>query len=234
LATVAGWHRIDAATPQHTVLSEAFRGLRTSVLLSTAERPPRTLLVTSAQPGEGKTTVSTNLAISLAQLGQRVLLIDGDLRRPNVHKAFSLSTNKGLVNVLTGHESWRGVVQRTDFPQLEAIVCGPVPPNPVELLSSGRMRAVLREVLEEYAFVVVDSPPLLNVSDSRVIAALVEGVILVVKGGGTPRELAQRAAASVGDVSTNVIGVVLNNVDVRRDGYGYYAYSHYYTYGEKE
>jgi capsular exopolysaccharide synthesis family protein len=234
LAGRAGWHRIDAATPQHNVLSEAFRGLRTSVLLSTAERPPRTLLVTSAQPAEGKTTVSANLAISLAQLGQRVLLLDADLRRPSVHKAFSLGAAKGLVNVLTGHDSWRSVVQRTDFPALDALVCGPVPPNPVELLSSGRMRAVLREVLEDYEFVVVDSPPLLNVSDSRVIASLVEGVILVVKGGETPRELAQRAAAQIGDVAANVIGVVLNNVDIRRDGYGYYAYNHYYTYGEYE
>jgi capsular exopolysaccharide synthesis family protein len=229
--SAVGWHRIDDSTPQHSLLSEAFRGLRTSVLLSTAERPPRTLLVTSAQPGEGKTTVSINLAISLAQLGQRVLIIDGDLRRPSVHKALSLSPARGLVNALTGHNDWRTGVQPTGFPGLDALVCGPVPPNPVELLSSQRMREVLRAVQSEYEFVVMDSPPLLNVSDSRVLAAQVEGVILVVKGAATPRELAQRAYASVVDVAPNVVGVVLNNVDIRRDGYGYYTYSHYYAYG---
>jgi len=224
------WYRIDGTSEQHSALGEAFRSLRTSVLLSTADRPPRTLLVTSSQPSEGKTTISVNLAISLAQLGQRVLLIDGDMRRPNVRKVFELENNLGLVSCLAGQQNWRAAVQPSGMENLDALVSGPVPPNPAELLSSERMRAVLGEAKTEYHFVVVDSPPLLNVADSRILAALVEGVVLVVKGGATPREMVQRAQAYVQDVGANLIGVVLNNLDVRSsDGY-YYKYYHYGYY----
>jgi len=224
------WYRIDGTSEQHSALGEAFRSLRTSVLLSTADRPPRTLLVTSSQPSEGKTTISVNLAISLAQLGQRVLLIDGDMRRPSVRKVFELENNLGLVSCLAGQQNWRAAVQPSGMENLDALVSGPVPPNPAELLSSERMRAVLGEAKTEYHFVVVDSPPLLNVADSRILAALVEGVVLVVKGGATPREMVQRAQAYVQDVGANLIGVVLNNLDVRSsDGY-YYKYYHYGYY----
>ena len=189
--------------------------------------PPRSLLVSSAQPGEGKTTVSANLAISLAQLGQRVLLIDGDLRRPSVHRAFRIQDSLGVVSYLTGQQDWRAAVEKMPLAGLDVLVCGPVPPNPAELLSSGRMQTLVQEALEEYKFVVLDSPPLLNVSDSRILATLVEGVVLVVKGGETPRELAQRAHAYISDVGARVIGAVLNNIDLHRDEYSYYqAYSY--------
>lgn len=223
----AHWYRIDDLAPQYSALIEAFRGLRTSVLLSAAGQPPRSLLVSSAQPGEGKTTVSANLAISLAQLGQRVLLIDGDLRRPSVHRAFQIQGSLGVVSYLTGQQGWRAAVEKTSLPALDVLVSGPVPPNPAELLSSDRMQTLIQEALEEYKFVVVDSPPLLNVSDSRILATLVEGVVLVVKGGDTPCELAQRAQAYVSDVGARVIGAVLNNVDLHREEYSYYqAYSY--------
>ncbi len=225
------WYRIDREGQQFSALSEAFRSLRTSVLLSTAERPPRSLLISSSQPGEGKTTVSVNLAISLAQLGQRVLLIDGDMRRPCIHKAFDAKDTAGLVSYLTGQQEWRRTAHPTDVPGLDLLVCGPVPPNPAELLSSDRMRTLLQEAMEEYNFVVVDSPPLLSVADSRVLAALVEGVILVVKGGDTPREVAQRAEGYALDVGANLIGVVLNNLDVRAGNYYYYRYYRYDYYG---
>jgi len=223
----AHWYRIDDLAPQHSALVEAFRSLRTSVLLSAAGQPPRSLLVSSAQPGEGKTTVSANLAISLAQLGQRVLLIDGDLRRPSVHRAFRIQDSLGVVSYLTGQQDWRAAVEKMPLAGLDLLVCGPVPPNPAELLSSGRMQTLVQEALEEYKFVVLDSPPLLNVSDSRILATLVEGVVLVVKGGETPRELAQRAHAYISDVGARVIGAVLNNIDLHRDEYSYYqAYSY--------
>ena len=221
------WHRIDADWEQHSALVEAFRGLRTSVLLSTAERPPRSLLVTSAQPGEGKTTVSTNLAISLAQLGQRVLLVDGDLRRPSVHKNFPITDSSGLVGYLTGQKEWRSLVRTTGTSCLDVLICGPIPPNPAELLSSDRMRTLLHEAVGDYAFVVLDSPPVLNVADSRILATLVEGLVLVVKGGVTPREIAQRAQSYAHDVGAHVIGVVLNNLDVHAHDY---YYSQYYRY----
>jgi succinoglycan biosynthesis transport protein ExoP len=221
------WYLIDELSAKYSALTEAFRGLRTSVLLSAADRPPRSLLVSSAQPGEGKTTVSTNLAISLAQLGQRVLLIDGDLRRPSVHRAFGVRDSLGMVSYLTGQQDWRAAVEKIPIPDLDVLVSGPIPPNPAELLSSERMKKLLAEALEEYKFVVVDSPPLLNVADSRILATLVEGVVLVIKGGETSRELARRAQVYASDVGARVIGVVLNNVDLHREEYSYY-YQHYH------
>ena len=232
------WYRIDDLSPKYSALTEAFRSLRTSVLLSAAERPPRSLLVSSAQPGEGKTTVSTNLAISLAQLGQRVLLLEGDLRRPSVHRAFGIQGSLGVVSYLTGQQDWRDAVEKISLPGLEVLVCGPAPPNPAELLSSDRMRKLFEEALAEYRFVVVDSPPLLNVADSRILATLVEGVVLVVKGGATPRELALRAQGYAMDVGARVIGVVLNNVDLHREEYSYVrhygadGYGGYGTYAD--
>lgn len=222
-----GWYRIDTGA-QHSALSEAFRGLRTSVLLSSAERPPRSLLISSSRPGEGKTTIAINLAISLAQLGQRVLLIDGDLRRPSVHKAFGIQDENGLVRYLTGGVDWRACVRATNQPGLDVLVCGPLPPNPAELLSSERMRALIAQASSEYGMVVADSAPLLNVADSRILATMVEGMVLVVEGGGTPRDLARRSQAAARHVGANLIGVVLNKLDARHDGYGYdYRYDYY-------
>jgi capsular exopolysaccharide synthesis family protein len=229
----AEWVRIDHPELERSALAEAFASLRTSVLLSAADRPPRTLLVTSAQPGEGKSTVSTNLAISLAQLGQRVLLIDGDMRRPSVHRAFGLSRQQGLASYLAGAADWPALVQPTGVTGLDALVCGPVPPNPAELLSGERMQTLLRETAKQYHMVILDSPPLLNVSDARVLATRVEGVVLVVKSGVTPRELVHRARAHAEGVGANLIGVVLNHLDVRAaDSYGYPYYR--YDYGRVE
>jgi capsular exopolysaccharide synthesis family protein len=224
------WIRIDGNGTQHSALSEAFRGLRTSVLLSAAGRPPRSLTFVSAEPGEGKTTVASNLAISLAQLGKRVLLIDGDMRRPCVHKLFNIENHsQGLVTYLTGEQEWRQLVRPTGMANLDCLVCGPVPPNPSELLSSDRMQTLIREAMAEYQFVLVDAPPLLNVADGRILATMVEGAILVVKGGFTPRELAHQAQLHIRDVGAHLIGVVLNDVDVRQNGYykGYYKYGGY-------
>jgi capsular exopolysaccharide synthesis family protein len=224
------WIRIDGNGTQHSALSEAFRGLRTSVLLSAAGRPPRSLTFVSAEPGEGKTTVASNLAISLAQLGKRVLLIDGDMRRPCVHKLFDIENHsQGLVTYLTEEQEWRHLVRPTGMANLDCLVCGPVPPNPSELLSSDRMQVLIREALTEYQFVLIDAPPLLNVADGRILATMVEGAILVVKGGFTPRDLAQQAQLHIRDVGAHLIGVVLNDVDVRHNGYykGYYRYGGY-------
>ena len=227
----AHWYRIDTVDLQNSALPEAFRSLRTSVLLSTAGRPPRSLLISSAQPNEGKTTVSINLAISLAQLGQRVLLIDGDLRRPSVHRAFQIQGNLGLASYLAGQQDWRTAVEKSTIPGLDVLVSGPVSPNPAELLSCERTERLIQEALGEYRFVVIDSPPLLNVADSRILATLVEGVVLVLKGGVTPRELARRAKTYASDVGARVIGVVLNNIDLNDGGYAYYRHYRYDSYG---
>jgi succinoglycan biosynthesis transport protein ExoP len=228
------WIRIDGNGTQHSALSEAFRGLRTSVLLSAAGRPPRSLTFVSAEPGEGKTTVASNLSISLAQLGKRVLLIDGDMRRPCVHKLFNIEDHSGgLVTFLTGEEGWSHLVRPTGIPNLDCLICGPVPPNPSELLSSDRMQRLILETMANYQFVLIDAPPLLNVTDGRILATLVEGAILVVRGGFTPQELAQQAQLHVRDVGAHLIGVVLNDVDVRHNGY-YQSYYRYGSYGENK
>ncbi len=228
------WVRIDGNGTQHSALSEAFRGLRTSVLLSVAGRPPRSLTFVSAEPGEGKTTVASNLSISLAQLGKRVLLIDGDMRRPCVHKLFNIEENSGgLVTFLTGEEGWSHLVRPTGVANLDCLICGPVPPNPSELLSSDRMMTLMFEAMREYQFVLIDAPPLLNVTDGRILATMVDGALLVVRGGYTPQELVQRAQLHVRDVGAHLIGVVLNDVDVRADGY-YQSYYGYGSYGKSK
>jgi polysaccharide biosynthesis transport protein len=213
------WNRIEG-NGQNAALAEAFHELRTSVLLSTAKRPPSSLLVTSAQGGEGKTTVAANLAVSLAQLGERVLLIDADLRRPNLHNFFGLPNSAGLVNFLTGDPDWRSLVIHPAPIGLGVLFSGPIPPNPADLLSSDYMPALIREASKEYKFVVVDSPPLLNLADSRILATLVDGVILVVGGGITPRDLVHRAYVSALDAGSHVLGAAINFADINT---GYYS-----------
>ena len=218
----ARWHRIDhvdhGEKPQ-AALVEAFRSLRASVLLSTADHPPGSLLITSTQPGEGKTTVATNLAISLAQLGQRVLLVDADLRFPSLQRLFCVRESQGLVSYLTGQQDWRAAVCPSGSPGLDLLLCGPVPPNPAELLSSKSMGAFINSAKSEYGFVILDSSPLLALADSRILAALVDGVLLVVKSGATPREQVIQSQTSIRGAGANLIGVVLNNVTLHTNGY---------------
>lgn len=217
------WHRIDREATKHASLVEAFRGLRTSVLLSTPDRPPGSLLVTSAQPAEGKTTVACNLAISLTQLGHRVLVVDADLRSPSLHKLFGTSGSSGLVSFLTGQRDWRAAVCPSGSLGLDLLVCGPVPPNPSELLASRSMGEFVRSASAEYDFLILDSAPMLALADSRIIAPLVNGVLLVVKSGAAPRTQVVHAQTGIHSVGGNLIGVVLNSVDIRTNGYYNYG-----------
>lgn len=219
------WHRIDAAGVENAALVEAFRGLRTSILLSTPDRPPGSLLVGSTLPGEGKTTIASNLAIALAQAGQRVLLVDADLRSPSLHRLFGVHENLGLVSFLAGHQDWRAVVRPSGLPGLDLLFCGPIPPNPSELLCSRSMRTLIPSAREKYEFVILDSAPMLALADSRILATLVSGVLLVVKNGAIPREQVKQTLASIRSVGGNVIGVALNNVDLHTNGY--YDYKAY-------
>jgi len=222
------WNRIEG-NGSNALLSEAFHGLRTSVLLSTAKKPPSSVLITSAQSGEGKTTVAANLALSLAQLGESVLLIDADLRRPCLHNFFEIENCSGLVDYLTGKSDWRSFVWRAPTPGLSVLFCGPVPPNPVDLLSSESMPNLIREASREYKFVLVDSPPLLNLSDSRILATLVDGVILVVGSGTTPRDVVHRAYTSAVDAGSRILGAAINFAGLAND----YYYSSNYHAGKK-
>lgn len=214
-------------------LAESFRSLRTSVLLSTAPRPPQSLLVTSAQVGEGKTSNSTNLAMSFAQRGGPVLIIDADLRRPSIAKTLGIPNERGLSSFLTGAHSLEQVIVQYDrVPNLWVLPAGPRPPDPAELLSSKMMEATLRDLMKRYSQIVIDSPPLLLVTDAVVLSAMVDGVILVVASGATARGALTRAHRILENAGARVLGIVLNKVDMRFDTYygsyyGSYRQSYY-------
>ena len=203
------------------------------MLLSTAGNPPKTVLVTSGQPGEGKTTTVVNTAISLAQLGASVLIIDCDLRKPSAHKIFGVDSAKGLSTYLSREIEIDGMIHKLQIPNLSLLPCGPIPPNPAELISSERMKDLLKMLSERYDHILIDSPPLIHVTDPVILSSLVDGVILVVHGGKSSRAVAQRARQELASVGAKVFGVVLNNVDMRREGYDEYYYQRYYTnYGK--
>ncbi len=226
---------VKPAVPGDHVASvmEAYRMLRTSVLLSTAGNPPKTILFTSSQPGDGKTTTSVNTAISLAQLGSSVLLIDADLRRPSVHRALRVDKSAGLSNFLSsGRVELDDVVQHSRIPKLDVITCGPIPPNPAELVASDRMRNLLEEAAARYEHVIIDSPPLMHVTDPVILSTMVDGVILVVQSGRSTRDIVRRARQELVNVGAKVFGVVLNNFDMKKEGYSS-DYSYYRSVEER-
>jgi len=210
-------------------IAESYRQLRTALLLSSADHAPRTLLVTSSQPAEGKTTTSVNMAISLAQTGSAVLIVDADLRRPRVHKIFGLKNTRGLCNYLAGDCDLASLVQ-VALPNLYVLPVGPLPPNPAELLGSAKMRQVVEMLASNFDYVVIDSPPVSSFADSLILSSMVEGVIIVVKGGVTPREMAQRTKAHLQSVGAKILGVVINHIKLQPHDYYYYStyYSRYY------
>lgn len=216
---------LDSRSP----VSEAYRAFRTSLLLASANSP-RVIVITSSFAREGKTTTSVNLATVLAQMGKPVLLVDADLRRPRLQKVFRDKMNLGLVNYLVANIPLEGVIQETEVPNLSVILSGPIPPNPSELLASDRMKHMIEEVREKYAYVIFDSPPVLAVTDSIVLAAAADGVVLCVHGGQTPREHVQRSAERLRQSNIPVLGAVLNNLNLTQYGYTYRR--SYYDYYE--
>jgi len=210
-------------------IAECYRQLRTALLLSSAGHAPRTLLFTSSQPAEGKTTTCVNVAISLAQTGAAVLVVDADLRRPRVHKIFGLKNNAGLCHYLVGDCDLSSLIQLA-LPNLYVLPVGPLPPNPAELLGSAKMRQMIDALAENFDYVVIDSPPVSSFADSMILSSMVEGVIIVVKGGVTQREMAQRTKAHLQTVGAKILGVVINHVKLQPHDYYYYStyYSRYY------
>ena len=209
--------------------AEAFRALRTSLLLARTGHPPKLIVVTSSTPTEGKTTISTNLAVILAQRETRVLLIDGDLRRPNVHHRFGLNGRVGLSTVLSGgmtfEEAVRGV---PEVPNLDILCSGPVPPFPTEMLSSSAMQELLRSCGERYTHIIIDTPPILSVTDGVILARGADAVVLVVRYGKSSRNVVRRSRELLVRSGAPLTGVVLNSVDITApEYYGYYGYSGY-------
>lgn len=212
--------------------SEAFRALRTSLLLSVAGREPQVILLTSATPSEGKTTVAMNLACVLAQRDVRVLLIDADLRRPTVHHRFNINGKVGLSSVLTGSVTLQQAVQQVpDVPKLDILVSGPVPPFPTEMLASEAMNRLLAECRGAYTHIVLDSPPMLSITDSIVLAQNSDAVVLVVRQGKANKHAVRRARDLLLRAGTRITGTVLNAVDLNSpEYYAYYGYSGYSGY----
>jgi polysaccharide biosynthesis transport protein len=220
---------IGILTQPKSQFAEAFRSLRTSLLLSTAGHPPKFIVLTSATPSEGKTTAASNLAAILAQRDTRVLLIDGDLRRPNIHHRFGLNGKIGLTTVLTGATTLEETVQSiSEIPNLDILPSGPVPPFPTEMLSSGAMEAILKRCGEIYDYVVIDSPPILSVTDGVILARQADAVVLVVRHGKSSKHVVRRARDILLRSGAGITGIVLNAVDLNSpEYYGYYGYSGY-------
>jgi succinoglycan biosynthesis transport protein ExoP len=215
-------------------MSEAFRALRTSLLLSQAEHPPQVILVTSALPREGKTTAAANLAVTLAQLGDRTLLIDADLRKPGIGRLLNLGSGKfaGLSSYLAGVSSLDLVtIQHPAIPNLSAIPTGPLPPNPADLLSSHKLADALVELRTRFKFIVIDTPPIMAATDAVILSVQADGVLIVVRSGETPKEAFTRTRDLLVSVKCHLLGVVLNAVDSSAPDY-YYSYRYYpYSYG---
>lgn len=215
------------------LVSEAYRGLRTSILFSAPGQAPKTLLVTSTFPLEGKTLTAANLATAMAKAEPEVLLVDADLRRPTLHQLFQKEREPGLSNFLVGDTDELPLLD-TPVPGLFLVTCGHIPPNPSELLHSERMREFLTRAQERFSRVIIDSPPLLSVTDSAILATLVDGALLVVKAETVPRKAAMEAKNDLLEVQAPILGVILNDVHFQRNGYYYNYYYRYQSYYSSE
>jgi len=227
-----GAPQVFAISQSKSLVAEAYRTLRTNLQFSSLDRPLHSLVVTSAVATEGKTTTVANLGVVMAQAGRRVVLVDADLRRPSAHRLFGLSNKAGLTTALVEDPAaLNGYLQESGIENLRILSAGPVPPNPQELLGSQRMEDLLHRLEEEADIVLIDTPPSLVVADANVLAARADGVLMVVNTGRTRRTAVQQAVDGLRQVGANLLGVVLNMVEMRggRSSYYYsYYYSHYY------
>jgi capsular exopolysaccharide synthesis family protein len=214
-----------------SALSEAYRQLRTSILLSTAGHAPKSLLITSSVPSEGKTTTAVNTATSLAQTGVNVLIIDADMRRPRLHNIFGIGNNEGLSTILSSamdEKEILKVIHQDPESNLYMLTSGPVPPNPAELIGSEQMRNLVRILENNFTHIIIDSPPIASFTDGVLIASMVSGVLLVVHSGKSSRHIIKRSRQLLSDVGAKIFGVVLNNVNLKSHSNSYYYYQNYY------
>jgi len=220
---------IALAEPK-SAASEAFRTLRTNIQFAGLDQPCRSIVVTSAGPEEGKSTLVANFGVVAAQAGSRVCVVDSDLRRPMLHRLFKLNNARGLTTALLEGLAFAEVAQPTLVSHLSVLPSGPLPPNPAELVGSHRMREGLQAATASFDLVLCDSPPLMAVGDAAALAAQCDGVILVIRVGKTAHDVLRRVVDQIDAVKGRILGVVLNRADPRRDGYYYYyqAYQHYY------
>ncbi|WP_414042228.1 CpsD/CapB family tyrosine-protein kinase [Macrococcus sp. EM39E] len=211
-----------------SVISEQIRTLRTNLLFTSADIVINKLLVTSSEQGEGKSTMSANLAVSFAQAGYKTLLIDADLRKPTQHKVFEVMNVKGLSNLVAGQVDLEAAIKKDVQPKLDLLSSGPIPPNPAELLGSLAMEKLLDDLEKIYDIIILDTPPVLAVADSQILGNLVDGSLLVVNSKTTHRDKVKDAKNQLDKSSSRTLGVVLNDLNKKDDG------DYYYYYGEKE
>ncbi|NQU73891.1 MAG: polysaccharide biosynthesis tyrosine autokinase [Candidatus Omnitrophica bacterium] len=229
--------RIIVQADPESSLAEALKNIRTGIVFSAPPERLRSILITSTIPSEGKTLVSVNLATTIALDGNKVLLVDSDMRRPTIHNTFKLDNATGLSNYLTGSVSVDLVISKTSVENLSFVSAGPTPPNPSGLLGSFKMEEFIKEARTRFDRVVIDGPPLIGVSDALILSKLVDGTLLVIRFGTASRDVIARAKQCLQEVGTNIIGVTLNDVDIEKEAY-YSRYYHYYSryyekYGEK-
>lgn len=229
----------EAMADARSSLSEAYYSVRTALQFSTNDGVPRSLLVTSARPSEGKSTTATALARNFAKLGMNVLLVDGDLRNPSLHRVLRADSSTGITNYLTGASSLADLVQITDQPNLAFIPCGPLPPNPAELLAGAKIRAMIADAESAFDLLIIDGPPVMGLADAPLLASAVAGAVLVIEAGQTRQGLAKAALRRLALGNARILGGILSKFNVRHAGYGYgygygYAYAYDYDYGRKQ
>ncbi|MEN1925784.1 GumC family protein [Luteimonas qiangzhengi] len=220
----------DALADQRSAFSESYRSVRTALQFSTDGGVPRTLLITSAGPSEGKSTTAITLARNFAQLGKRVLLVEADLRNPSLHRVLGMRAEAGLSSLLAGAASIQKVVNTTDDERLDVVLAGPLPPNPAELLSGSRMLSMLSVAAQKYDQVIIDGPPVLGIADAPILSNLVGGTLMVVQAGDTRIKTAQAAIKRLAAARARMLGGLLTHYDAKVAGYGY-DYDSYYAYG---
>jgi capsular exopolysaccharide synthesis family protein len=215
-----------------SVAAECCRSIRTNILFMSPDRPIRTMVVTSPSPQEGKTTTAINLGVTMAEAGGRVLIIDTDMRRPRLHRSFGVGNQYGISTVIVGKATLEEAIKHTDVPNLDVLTCGPVPPNPSELLHTDRFAVVLADCAKLYDRVILDSPPTSAVTDPAVLGNLADGVVMIIKAGETTRDSAIHARRQLMSAKARLVGVVVNAIDFSNPAYGYeYYYRNYYRYG---
>lgn len=225
-------NKLITALPPRSPIAESYRTLRTNIQFAAVDQENiKTILVTSTQPGEGKTVTSSNLSIVMAQTELKTVYVHADLRRPTGHKIFGVNNLKGLTTYLGGHISIEEIVQDTDIPNLKVITSGPIPPNPAELLASKKMEKFLDELKKKFDMIIIDTPPLLAVTDATILSKKVDGCLLVVSSGLTSKEMALKAKQQLLNANATILGVVLNNKKLSKKEYSNY---YYYESNNKE
>lgn len=205
-------------------IAEAYRVLRTNIQFSNVDKQIKVIVVTSAGPNEGKTTTISNLAVTFAQSGSKVLLLDGDLRKPKVHKTFFVPNSFGVTTILSWHGDYKEYLSKSNIQNLDVLTAGPIPPNPSEMLSSNSMKQFVETIRQEYDIVLIDAPPVGAVTDAAILSTIADGVILVTASGQVEIEQAQGAKELLDKVNANILGVVLNKVGKSERGSYYYYY----------